>query len=224
MNENQIRDLLPAYLEGELTEKDKLLVEEYLSSHPIMQEELKALRQTWEILGELPPIEPHSNFVSRFWTELSLRRSWHEKVYESLRHIMASGRWVPGMVTACILVIVGVIAIRNYQGIYSSDSSTAPMAKAVDLPQDITAQTEQKETIEVAVGLPSQEPAVMVTAAVPEAISEDEQSIAEAMDVMEDMELLEDMELVENFDILEDIELLEDLEYIEEIDDAETQT
>src|SRR5262245_64983731 len=61
----QRRDELTAYLDGELDESAAAAVEEKLRDDPALRREAETLKRTWELLDFLPQPEPSTDFASR---------------------------------------------------------------------------------------------------------------------------------------------------------------
>jgi anti-sigma factor RsiW len=59
------REELVAFLDGELTEDDAHKVEAKLNLDPRTRAEVEALRKTWDLLDYLPKPEPSANFTNR---------------------------------------------------------------------------------------------------------------------------------------------------------------
>src|SRR5436190_8513813 len=66
------RENLVAYLDGELDEASAQALESKLSLDPVARAEADALRRTWELLDYLPKPEPSSDFTNRTLSRLSV--------------------------------------------------------------------------------------------------------------------------------------------------------
>jgi len=115
MDCRKIKELIPLFLDQELTFSDQKQVEAHVSSCAGCQEELRAYRQSWELLKDLPEIEPAPAYVSRFWTKVSSKRSALEVFVEGINNWLFNKRLVPAAVTACTMIIVGSIAFQYVQ-------------------------------------------------------------------------------------------------------------
>jgi anti-sigma factor RsiW len=62
---DEAREELVAFLDGELTEDDAHKVEAKLNTDPKVRAEADALRRTWDLLDYLPKPEPSPNFTIR---------------------------------------------------------------------------------------------------------------------------------------------------------------
>lgn len=68
------REELVAYLDGELSEDEAHAVEAKLSRDPKARAEAEGLRKTWELLEYLPRPEPSPNFTNRTLDRVSALR------------------------------------------------------------------------------------------------------------------------------------------------------
>ncbi len=109
-----IKKMIPIYLDGELQPQENQSVKDHLAGCPACQRELEAFNESWDMLGELGDIEPQPGFVGRFWTRLSCEQSWQERFWQGLSESFSKRRLVPALATACVVVIVGSFALRNY--------------------------------------------------------------------------------------------------------------
>jgi len=95
------RDELVAYLDGELAEQAAHGVERRLSHDSRVRAEADALKQTWELLDYLPRPEPSASFTSRTVERISALRT---------AQATASGRWrwwVGGIGWAAAVLLAG---------------------------------------------------------------------------------------------------------------------
>ena len=102
---------------------------EHLSECTVCQKEFKAFEESWAMLGELDEIRPEPGFVGRFWTGLSLEQSWQEKVSEAIRNGLFKRRLAPVLATACIVMIVGSVALRSYFQIRNTNQILAHLSQ-----------------------------------------------------------------------------------------------
>lgn len=81
LNENDREDLI-AYLDGEADNKTARSVEAKLANDPEVRKEADALKRAWDMLDYLPRPEPSPNFTHRTMERLTIqgakaqRRSW----------------------------------------------------------------------------------------------------------------------------------------------------
>ena len=70
MNCNEVRDKLSLYLDDELNEKEKKLMDEHLKNCPECSSELKGYRKIIQLLNELPNEEPPEGYCKRLHERL----------------------------------------------------------------------------------------------------------------------------------------------------------
>ena len=78
LNENDREDLV-AYLDGEADAKTARSVESKLSTDPSARQEADALKKAWDLLDYLPRPEPSPNFTNRTMERLTVQgkpRGW----------------------------------------------------------------------------------------------------------------------------------------------------
>ena len=129
MDCQEIKKLIPAYLDKELGPQESQQVREHLSGCPGCQKEREAFEESWAMLGELDEVRPEPGFVGRFWTRLALERSWQERVSEAVKNGLFNKRLVPALATACIVVIVGSFTLNNYLRIQNTNQMLASLSQ-----------------------------------------------------------------------------------------------
>jgi anti-sigma factor RsiW len=63
VDQGTLRELLVAYLDGELDSTASLEIERCLAAEPRVQQELQQLQQTWDLLDRLPRAEVDAKFT-----------------------------------------------------------------------------------------------------------------------------------------------------------------
>ncbi|MCK5081630.1 MAG: zf-HC2 domain-containing protein [Candidatus Omnitrophica bacterium] len=129
MDCQEIKKLIPVYLDKELEPQESQQVREHLSGCPSCQKELEAFEESWAMLGELDEVRPEPGFVGRFWTRLALEQSWQERISEAVRNGLFQKRLVPALAMACIVVIVGSFALNNYFRIQNTDQMLSDLSR-----------------------------------------------------------------------------------------------
>lgn len=129
MDCQEIKKLIPVYLDKELEPQESQQVREHLSGCPACQKELEAFEESWAMLGELDEVRPEPGFVGRFWTRLALEQSWQERISEAVRNGLFQKRLIPALATACIVVIVGSFALNNYFRIQNTDQMLSDLSR-----------------------------------------------------------------------------------------------
>ncbi len=114
MDCREIKALLPEYVDGELEGYHQQAVRAHVQDCPGCRRQLRAMEDAWKMLGELGEVEPHPNYLARFWARVDARRPWHEQLLERIRTALAPRRMVPVLVSAVIIIAVGFVAMRFY--------------------------------------------------------------------------------------------------------------
>ncbi|MFN2640909.1 MAG: anti-sigma factor [Actinomycetota bacterium] len=105
MNAHEELELLSAFLDGELTDAERLRVDAHLPGCAECRATLDALRATLGDLGSLPRIEMDETSASRFDTHLAVRRS---------RRPSTSRVWFSGAAAAAIIGLIASFAILRH--------------------------------------------------------------------------------------------------------------
>ena len=107
MDCHKIKEIIPNYLDQELSSDDHRLVEAHLRTCPACMAEARAVEESWEVLGELDEIEPDPQYLVRFWRALDAQMPWYEKMLRDVRTAFLQRRWVPVLAGAVVIVLVG---------------------------------------------------------------------------------------------------------------------
>lgn len=110
----EIKKIIPSYLEEDLQPKQFQMVTEHLNGCSGCQRQLEIFQKSWALLGRLENIEPKADYISRFWTEVSSRKSWYEKALETVKEYVPQKRLIPAFATACLILVMGFFAVKNY--------------------------------------------------------------------------------------------------------------
>jgi hypothetical protein len=163
---DQAKKIIPVYLDGELGQEEARFVKEHIVSCAACQKELRALERSWKMLGEWKDIDPVPGYVSRFWTEVSFQRPWHEKIIRGFGVILGKKRLVPVYAAVCVFLITGIFSLRNYwqmreaqELVASLDQEELEMAADVELAEnfDVIQEMDFLEDLEVIENLDSLE-------------------------------------------------------------------
>jgi anti-sigma factor RsiW len=101
------REQLIAYLDGELAQTDAQSVEKRLHTDPRFRAEADAMRRTWNLLDFLPQPEPSANFTNRTVDRLSALKPAPAGSKDRWRTWLPPVAWVAGLLLA---VLVGYAA------------------------------------------------------------------------------------------------------------------
>ena len=114
MQYEDVKKILPIYLEGELDPVENELVKKFLAQYPELQKEAHSLQRACNMLGEVKEIEPSEDYESRFWSELTFSRPWYEEFIESIKIGFKGSRLIPATVTACIVALVAIVSLQYF--------------------------------------------------------------------------------------------------------------
>lgn len=103
LNEEE-RDEIVAYLDGELSEAKAREVEEQIGRNPAARAEAETLKKTWELLDYLPRPEPSPSFTHRTLDKLAaVRPTGPQPVVPRRRWGLAIAGWA-----AAVLMAAGI--------------------------------------------------------------------------------------------------------------------
>ncbi len=178
LNMDQLRDLLSPYLDGEVTDEERALVEQALAVSPELHRDLEALRRTIALVAALPPMPAPRPFTL---TEADVR-----PITPRPKGFLSLSSWAMGWVALaatllCVLAAGGLFWTMRFGG---SSAPAQPAAEVAIMPtstavpeaevQSAAAPEEpaaQEETAPVAA--PTEAPALGQAAPAPPATRED---------------------------------------------------
>lgn len=144
MNCAQVKKLIPVYLDGELEGEEIRQVKDHLAGCPNCREELQAFEKSWAMLEEWKDIEPPPGYVSRFWTAVSQRKTWQERMSRYIQEGLVKIRLTPVAAAVCVVVLAGLFALRNYwqiqelnQFLGSSNEADWEMVENIELAENL---------------------------------------------------------------------------------------
>lgn len=105
------RELLTAYLDGELTEADEQALEARLGREPTLRAEFTAMKQTWGLLDYLPKAEASADFTNRTIERLTIHRTRTSTFAGLARRRWL--RWLAGSVAALALGVGAGVGLRR---------------------------------------------------------------------------------------------------------------
>ena len=103
------------HVDGELIGSLRGDLDYHMAECPSCRQSYEAMAKAWDILGELPEIEPSPAFVSRFWTKVAAQGNRKDR----FANIFHYPKWMPVAITLSMIVIVGslnVFSINSKQG------------------------------------------------------------------------------------------------------------
>ncbi|MDD3580462.1 MAG: zf-HC2 domain-containing protein [Desulfobacca sp.] len=118
----KVKELLSAYMDDELSEAQRELVQAHLGKCPVCRQELARLERLWQTLAALPEVAPPADLVERVLVQLPPRQApW----------------WRSLALAASLLVgimIGGSLGVNLHQGLYQTDSE--PQVVALEVFED----------------------------------------------------------------------------------------
>ena len=114
MDCQEIKKLIPVYLDDELEAAEKQQVSDHLRVCADCRAEAQAIEKSWELLAEIVEIEPDPNYRTRFWRSVDARKPWYAKIGPYFQPVFLQRRWVPALAGAAIVVMVSVFAINQF--------------------------------------------------------------------------------------------------------------
>ncbi len=109
MDCEDIKKLVPLLADGDSLPED---LRAHFSECEGCRKEMAAYEKTWEMLGSWKDIEPDPGYVSRFWTRLSMKKSWYESPGLTLKSFLWERRLAPVFAVVSIVLVVGVMTWR----------------------------------------------------------------------------------------------------------------
>lgn len=168
----KIQKLIPPYLEEELQPNESKLVTEHLKGCALCQKEKALFAQAWDLLPAWEDIQPSSDYISRFWTELSLREPWYARAWNQVKALLVEPRrrWAPALAALCLIAAVSILTFHNYRQIEEPEALLAGL-NATDL--------EMMEYMELA----------------------ENYEMLENLEFLEDLDIIEDLDTLEDSEI-----------------------
>lgn len=87
----EIKNLLPAYQDGELSPGKAEETRVHLTGCASCQKEEQLLSTTWDLLGSLEPIEPSPDFRARLWEKIRAEEERKPRWQLAPRYVYAFG-------------------------------------------------------------------------------------------------------------------------------------
>lgn len=176
-----VRDLLSPYLDDEVTEEERALVEQALAASGELQQDLETLRQTVSLLADLPSVPAPRPFT--------LSEADVTTAAPAPRRFFGIPAWLGGLAAVaasllCVLAVGGLFLMQQSGGLMSApvelaryDESTAPQA-AVSQAESSEIAEEPAAEAEMALEQPVEEQAA-APAEPPAPATEEKMALAE---------------------------------------------
>ena len=107
-----VTEMISAFMDGELSQKDKLFVDRHLKDCAVCRKEIDALRSLDNLLCDIKPIEPSMDFSRRFWKEVDVRAA--KKTPWSIFKDFSWG-WHPSLVSAAAALVIVAGSFMAYR-------------------------------------------------------------------------------------------------------------
>ena len=121
----EVEELLPAHLEGDLKDEIAGQVQDHLKSCPRCQKEAQLLNASWEALGAHENIEPSPDFRIRVWQRIEEEKDRHW-VWFPWR------QWAPVAAGLLVAWTAGVsLGVLHHQHRWTAPSSPTQVAAAI---------------------------------------------------------------------------------------------
>lgn len=114
MDCQEIKKLIPIYLDQELGATEHQQVKAHLHICPDCRAEARLLEKSWDLLGEIKAVEPHPNYMSRFWRSVDEQMPWYAKIFQNFQEVWLQHRWVPALAGAAIVVLISTVATVKF--------------------------------------------------------------------------------------------------------------
>jgi negative regulator of sigma E activity len=135
MVDKKFRSLIPAYLDGELKGQEKEEFLKALSQSVDLQKELQSYQETWEMLCEVPDVQPDPGYVSRFWRKVAAERPFWQRIWDGPINLLSASRLIPVAMTACFILIA--IAVFSQSQKELSDLARLPLDVDIELLENL---------------------------------------------------------------------------------------
>ncbi len=115
MDCQNIRKLIPTYLDQELDNEQTAMVKDHTSKCVACQKELNQYQKSWDMLDHLQEIEPDPHYMSRFWTKVSEEKPWYETILDNIRTGLFANKLIPALAVSCFLFVMSFTVFQRYQ-------------------------------------------------------------------------------------------------------------
>ena len=114
MDCDEVKKLIPLYLDHVLSDADDQQVEAHLQNCPDCRREARAIEKSWDLLGEIKAVAPDPGYMARFWQSVDEQTPRYTKIYQDVLAVFQQRRWVPALAGALIVVLISTIALVQY--------------------------------------------------------------------------------------------------------------
>jgi putative zinc finger protein len=107
-----VTEMISAFIDGELSHKDKQLVDQHLKDCAVCRKEYDTLKSVDNLLCNINPIEPSSGFNRRFWEEVDVQAA-KKKPWSIFKDF--SWGWHPSLVSAAAVMLIVTGSFMAYR-------------------------------------------------------------------------------------------------------------
>ncbi len=132
MNCDEAKQLISAYLEDNLSDKQREAVSMHIKRCVGCQKQFEADKKVWETLLLWDGIEPTPGYISRFWSRLSLSETWYERIFRRIEYILGIPyrvKLVSLPVVAFIIIVIGIASLYSYRYRANNDILISQLSK-----------------------------------------------------------------------------------------------
>jgi hypothetical protein len=140
LDDREQEDLV-AFLDGELTGEEALLIERKLSLDPTARAEADRLKRTWDLLDFLPRPEPSASFTQKTLTRLSAVRG------DSLLppSMWRDRRWMSfGAIWVAMMAVAMLSGFQGYRHLAAASGKSLPQEKRTETEEESIARLPRK--------------------------------------------------------------------------------
>jgi len=130
MNCNKVKQLIPAYLEDSLPDKQRDAISMHIKGCIECHKQFEADKKIWDALSLWEGIKPEPGYISRFWTRLSLSETWYERILRKIKYILGIPyrvNLVSVTVVTLIIIVIGTGSLYLYS--YRNGSNNAMISQ-----------------------------------------------------------------------------------------------
>ncbi len=146
MDCQEIKKLIPVYLDDELEATERQRVAAHLRACADCRAEARAIEKSWELLAEIKEIEPDPNYRIRFWRSVDARMPWYATLGRYFQPVFFQQRWLPAVAGAAIVVMISIIAVVQF---LQSPQMPSVLAELKDTELEMVATLDLAEDYEI---------------------------------------------------------------------------
>jgi anti-sigma factor RsiW len=113
--DDEQREDLVAYLDGELDEAEARHVEARISQDPAVRAEVESMKRTWELLDYLPRVEPSPSFTHRTVSLVTAEHVAALKSRQQRRRWLQGAGWAAAVLVAALGGFAGVTFLAPHE-------------------------------------------------------------------------------------------------------------